>query len=528
MAQGDRKGGLSVTANSITNPIAAVGSVAVAVGDLVVAVIAEQTAITATTVTDNLGNTYTDKSAGTDAGNITARAYYSRVTTAGTLTSVSAVATASSNNVSFIADVFEGPFETSPLDTNPANITSDVTSPFTCPSTGTLAQASELVVCFASRVGNAAFTATSPNLKGGEAFSQAVAGVTIGYQVVSATTAVAPEFTGTNPTQMVLGTWSFKLSSPSLNAEATQTTELPTQTATIEALTNRAVLSWIAFEYTAEPAVTNATATQTTALPTQVATALELVTASAAQTTALPTQNATAIERVSLTATQTTAVPTQTADASIPIVGQTNTVASQATSLPTQTATSTVRVTATATQTTGVPTQTATASERVSATATQATALPAQTVTASELASLTATQATALPTQVATASALLTGLNAEAAQTTALPTQTVTGTVRLSATATVTTSLPTQTAALQAARAALEAGQTTDLPSQTTTAQIVLVGEAVQITELPVSTAIIQYGVFRQPTILRTRSEDYPYGSRPAVIPGERRPWVSG
>jgi hypothetical protein len=172
MAQGDRKGGLSVTANSITNPIAAVGSVAVAVGDLVVAVIAEKTEITATTVTDNLGNTYTDKSAGTDAGNITARAYYSRVTTAGTLTSVSAVATASSNNVSFIADVFEGPFETSPLDTNPANITSDVTSPFTCPSTGTLAQASELVVCFASRVGNAAFTATSPNLKGGEAFSQ--------------------------------------------------------------------------------------------------------------------------------------------------------------------------------------------------------------------------------------------------------------------------------------------------------------------------------------------------------------------
>jgi hypothetical protein len=212
MAQGDLRGALTGTANSITNPFNATGSVVVSVGDLVYAVFAEQTLFTGTTVTDNLGNTYAAVAAAGDAGNITGRAYYSRVTTAGTLTTISLVATASANNASAVAAVIEGPFATSPLDTAPANSApADVTSPFTCPSSGTLSTANEMVMCFATRNASAAYSATSPNLKAGEQFAQALAGTTVGYQKVSATTAVAPEFTGTNPAQQVLGTASFKL-----------------------------------------------------------------------------------------------------------------------------------------------------------------------------------------------------------------------------------------------------------------------------------------------------------------------------
>ena len=47
----------------------------------------QQTSLTVTAVTDNLGNTYSATNAGSDNGNITGRAFYSRVTVPGTLTS---------------------------------------------------------------------------------------------------------------------------------------------------------------------------------------------------------------------------------------------------------------------------------------------------------------------------------------------------------------------------------------------------------------------------------------------------------
>jgi len=101
-------------------------------------------------------------------GTITGRAYYVRVTTAGTLTSVSAVTTASNNNYVFNAVAYAGPFLSSPLDQAPANNTGDVTSPFTCPATGTLTQADELVVCWGNRTGNAS-TAWSATCRGSRA-----------------------------------------------------------------------------------------------------------------------------------------------------------------------------------------------------------------------------------------------------------------------------------------------------------------------------------------------------------------------
>ncbi len=214
MAFGDLKGGvtaISVAANSITNPTDAVGSVAVVVGDLVFVVVGEQTTLTAGTVTDNLGNSYTATNSGTDAGTSTGRAYYSRVTVAGTLTTIHVAATGSTDNVAIVAGVFTGPFAFLPLDANPSNITTQTTSPFTAPATGTLSQNSELVVSWAVATGSTVWSATSPNTLGAQLATQAVLHSVIGYQTVSATTTVAPAFTaGSNPTDSVLGTSSFR------------------------------------------------------------------------------------------------------------------------------------------------------------------------------------------------------------------------------------------------------------------------------------------------------------------------------
>jgi hypothetical protein len=210
MAFGGLKGFLEAAANSITNPFAATGSVAVGVGDLVFAVLGEQTTLTITAVADNLGNTYSAVNAGTVSGAVTGRAFYSRVTVAGTLTSVSATTTASGDNVAFVAAVIEGPFAVGPLDTAPANTTADITTPFTCPATGTLAQAREVVMAWCVADGSAVWTASAPNLLVRTLATQSILHTIIGYQAVNATTTVSPAFAGTNPTVIVLGTASFK------------------------------------------------------------------------------------------------------------------------------------------------------------------------------------------------------------------------------------------------------------------------------------------------------------------------------
>src|SRR5215471_10153473 len=109
MALGDLKGTLTGNGNSVTNPSDLSGSVAVNVNDLVVVVFGQQTNLTATGVTDNLGNTYTAQNAGTDAGTSTGRAFYSIVTVSGTLTVCHVAASASTNDYAGIAGVFEGP-----------------------------------------------------------------------------------------------------------------------------------------------------------------------------------------------------------------------------------------------------------------------------------------------------------------------------------------------------------------------------------------------------------------------------------
>ncbi len=214
MAFGDQKAiGVAVlTGASIgaSNPIAIQTPPVVAVGDLVVALMAQQTALTASGCTDNLGNTYVAQNAGTLSGTtISGRLFYSRVTVPGTLSSVTIAATASANDFSCLCAVFTGPFVTSPVDSSPANGTTDITTPYSCPASATLAQASELVIGWSANNAAATWAASSPFTLTNQT-NQANTHAVISHLVTSATTAQTPAFTGTAPTATVLGTLTFK------------------------------------------------------------------------------------------------------------------------------------------------------------------------------------------------------------------------------------------------------------------------------------------------------------------------------
>lgn len=219
MAFGDLLGSLTGGTNDIGTTQNVTGSVSVAVGDLVVAAFAEFDGVSVTTLTDNLGNTYTAQNAGSDGGQVGGRAYYSRVTNAGTLTTVTAAASNTQNDWALSVAVFEGSFAAPPLDASPANTTADTTSPHTCPATGTLAQADELVIGWLACTRNRTHSGSGSTSLGAQAESVAADGTAdavscaVGYQVVAATTSVEPALaSNTNPTDIVLGTMSFKKS----------------------------------------------------------------------------------------------------------------------------------------------------------------------------------------------------------------------------------------------------------------------------------------------------------------------------
>ncbi len=201
----------SGAANS-SGTVASTGNVNAAVGDYIIVAVADQMGGPAPTISDVSSNTYTALS-GPTTNTVRASKWYSKVTNplAG---SISAVFTSANASRAIVAAVWDGAlFSATPLDTNVTNA-NDSTTPFNCPTSGTLAQANEMVVGFTFSAGNTDFTATAPNLLavsvastgGGAAGNSAVA---IGYQYVTATTAVVPVFAGTSRTS-VQGTCSFK------------------------------------------------------------------------------------------------------------------------------------------------------------------------------------------------------------------------------------------------------------------------------------------------------------------------------
>jgi hypothetical protein len=187
-------------------------SFTVAVGDLVVVAYGVRV-FKAVTFSDALGGGHTWSaldSTNTGINRHLAKAY-TIVTTAGSMT-VSGAHASGADDAAIIACRFEGPFDASPLDANPTNVT-DSTTPFDCPTTGTLAQADELVLGFVHNGNGLVYTSTSPSTIAEQAASGTganTASVGMNYRVVAATTAVAPQFTAASSTAGTVGTASFK------------------------------------------------------------------------------------------------------------------------------------------------------------------------------------------------------------------------------------------------------------------------------------------------------------------------------
>lgn len=221
MSAGTLKGLLSGRGTTLPDPFPATGSVVVLVNDIVYVSICQRLSSTSVSVDDNLGNTYTAVSAFTNSGSIFGRAFWARVTNPGTLTTVNVQSSEVNDDNDWIvyAGVYEGPFVASPLDANPSN-TTDSGGTTTCPPTGVLAQASELVVSWVSSDGEAGdfpFTANLPMLL----VDSELAGNAIrhgqAYKKVSATTSTTPSFSTTDSSSAAVeGTTSFKIDTSSV------------------------------------------------------------------------------------------------------------------------------------------------------------------------------------------------------------------------------------------------------------------------------------------------------------------------
>jgi len=214
-AFGTLQGTFEIALNSTTSSNAAVlvsGSGVVQTGDLVFAVFAQQTNLTVSAVSDSMGHNYTATNLGTDAGSITGRAFYTRVTSNGTLTSVTAAATSSTLNCALVAASFAGPFSDPPVDANIANTTTgSAGAVYTCPASGVLSQNGELIIGWGARGNGTAVTAVSPNLLAEQLATQTVGLAFIGYNAVITTSSFAPVFTSaSSANQSVLGTTTFE------------------------------------------------------------------------------------------------------------------------------------------------------------------------------------------------------------------------------------------------------------------------------------------------------------------------------
>ena len=219
MAFGDILG--TDAANS-TNPGTGIScaGMTVAVGDLVVVAAgyaASQSSITSWSISDGLGNTYTALALGVAADGVCCFSAYSLITAAGNAVVASSHGTTTADEGIAVVR-FEGPFTATPLDKNPTMLT-DSTSPFDCPSSTTLSQADELIVGLLGSskgqdVATSGLAATSPAILRKVSVSGTganTAGSAISSWVVSATTAVAPQFTVTATAQgSHIGTVTFK------------------------------------------------------------------------------------------------------------------------------------------------------------------------------------------------------------------------------------------------------------------------------------------------------------------------------
>lgn len=185
-------------------------------GDLVLEFFVDQVGGSAPTIAFNDGWTPTQMSGGPKTNTVRCTGWY------GTATNPLVFTTSFSGGASFGTSsaaraVILAVFNRYYVGSKDKDITwiNDSTTPFDCPSTGTLTQANEVVIGMVGTARNDALAAGSSdtliaaiNTTGGSAGSNVSVGMT--YRQVAATTAVAPQMTGTSAAGCT-GTISFNL-----------------------------------------------------------------------------------------------------------------------------------------------------------------------------------------------------------------------------------------------------------------------------------------------------------------------------
>lgn len=188
---GNFVGYTSNVALSIPASFSPSAAITVAVGQLAVVLVAQQTASTLTAVSDNLGNTWNALTT-SGTGNSAMKMYWSLITNAGSMTPVS-TNTSSSSDACILCAVFDGPFDSSPLDKDVIT-TGGHSNTLVTPSSGTLAQTNELIIAYwCCQTVPTAGGATAPSVMRATNPLYVFGG--IASHVVSATTAVTVTFT---------------------------------------------------------------------------------------------------------------------------------------------------------------------------------------------------------------------------------------------------------------------------------------------------------------------------------------------
>jgi hypothetical protein len=198
------------------------GQATVAVGDVVVLSwgAIEASGPTLTGVSDNLGNTYTLPTGLVDGSANSCRAAWTIVTTAGELTSLTATRSSTVQTV-IVAAAFKGPATALDKDITPVQVSGTTLN---YPTTGTLAQASELVVGYSGDHSGRLNTAASGQLLAVESYcgnTTGGQGANIVFDLVAATTAVVISTTPHNSSLTVAGVLTFKITPGPAQGSAT-------------------------------------------------------------------------------------------------------------------------------------------------------------------------------------------------------------------------------------------------------------------------------------------------------------------
>lgn len=198
--------------------------------------------IGATSIVDNLGNEW-KLIAQTDGGTTANKSvWYSLIRTSGTMTVTVSWPNSVTSDAAVCVVVYAGPFTTSPLDKQPADL-NDAVSPYDCPASGTLSQAAELIIATGCNGNGITYVATSPNVIAKQAGGTGAntESCVIGSWVVAATTTVAPQFTSGTNTNGNFGTATFMQGiTPSLGVAATKVYDKP-----VERVYSAGMRSWV-------------------------------------------------------------------------------------------------------------------------------------------------------------------------------------------------------------------------------------------------------------------------------------------